>query len=173
MIFAALMGRQRSLRPPLPLDGAMHQRLPSPSPAPTRGVALLLTPGQQGPLSSRTRGCFLGGWKNPRGVPGEHGSWGILLRRSEVAWVLCCCPCFGVSGGKSSRMGSGFGTHLPNPRVWACPEAEVFISGDRWGRRIIESLRLEKTSKIIKSNCHSITTMAAKPCPEVSHLDSF
>jgi len=33
--------------------------------------------------------------------------------------------------------------------------------------RIIESLRLEKTSKIIKYNCHPNTTMPAKPCPEV------
>ena len=35
--------------------------------------------------------------------------------------------------------------------------------------RMIESLRLEKTSKIIKSNRHPNTTMAAKPYPEVSH----
>ena len=30
-----------------------------------------------------------------------------------------------------------------------------------------ESLRLEKTSKIIKSNCQPTTTMPAKPSPEV------
>jgi len=39
--------------------------------------------------------------------------------------------------------------------------------------RIIESLRLEKTSKIIKSNCQPNTTMPAKPCPEVPHLQGF
>jgi len=33
--------------------------------------------------------------------------------------------------------------------------------------RIIESLRLEKTSKIIKSNHSPNTTMPAKPCPQV------
>jgi len=30
-----------------------------------------------------------------------------------------------------------------------------------------ESLRLEKTSKIIKSNHQPITTLPSKPCPEV------
>jgi len=40
------------------------------------------------------------------------------------------------------------------------------------GQRIIESLRLEKTSKI-KSNCQPIITTPAKPCPEVSHLHVF
>jgi len=41
------------------------------------------------------------------------------------------------------------------------------------GERVIESLRLEKTSKIIKSNRHPNTTMPAKPCPEVPHLHVF
>jgi len=36
---------------------------------------------------------------------------------------------------------------------------------------IIESLRLEKISKIIKSNYQSNTTMPTKPCPKVPHLD--
>jgi len=35
---------------------------------------------------------------------------------------------------------------------------------------VIESLRLEKTSKIVKSNRQTITTTAAKPCPEVPYL---
>jgi len=39
--------------------------------------------------------------------------------------------------------------------------------------RIIESLRLEKTSKIIKSNCHPNTPTPAKPCPEVPHAHGF
>jgi len=39
--------------------------------------------------------------------------------------------------------------------------------------RIVESLMLEKTSKIIKSNCKPNTTMPAKPCPEVPHLHVF
>jgi len=38
---------------------------------------------------------------------------------------------------------------------------------------IIESLRFEKTSKIIKSNRHLNTTMPAKPCPKVPHLHVF
>jgi len=33
-----------------------------------------------------------------------------------------------------------------------------------------ESIRLEKTSKIIKSNSQPNNTMPAKPCPKVPHL---
>jgi len=39
--------------------------------------------------------------------------------------------------------------------------------------RIIESLRLEKTSKIIESNYQPNTTMPTKPGPEVLHLHVF
>ena len=39
--------------------------------------------------------------------------------------------------------------------------------------RIIESLRLEKTSKIIRSNRQLDTTMLAKLCPEVPYLHVF
>ena len=38
---------------------------------------------------------------------------------------------------------------------------------------ITESLRLEKTSKIIQSNCQPNTTMPVKPCPEVPRLRVF
>jgi len=38
---------------------------------------------------------------------------------------------------------------------------------------IIESLRLEKNSKIIRSNRQPITTMTAKPCPKVPYLHVF
>jgi len=38
---------------------------------------------------------------------------------------------------------------------------------------MIESLKLEKTSKIIKSNCQPNSTMPAKPRPEVPHLHIF
>jgi len=44
---------------------------------------------------------------------------------------------------------------------------------DSYSHRIIESLRLEKTSKIIKSNCQPNTTTSAKPCPEVPHVHIF
>jgi len=37
----------------------------------------------------------------------------------------------------------------------------------------MESLRLEKTSKIIKSNRQPNTTTPAKPYPEVPHLHVF
>jgi len=40
-------------------------------------------------------------------------------------------------------------------------------------RRIIESLRLEKTSEIIKSNCQPISTLSTRPHPEVPHPHVF
>jgi len=52
--------------------------------------------------------------------------------------------------------------------------AEIFLIAV--SHRIIESLRLEKTSKtskIAKSKCQPITTIPAKPCPEVPHLHVF
>ena len=39
--------------------------------------------------------------------------------------------------------------------------------------RIVESLRLDKTSKIIESNHHPNTTVPAKPYPKVPHLHIF
>jgi len=38
--------------------------------------------------------------------------------------------------------------------------------------RIMGSLRLEKISTIIETNCQSITTMTTKPRPTVPHLHS-
>jgi len=56
-----------------------------------------------------------------------------------------------------------------NPRViWCLSRFVLEVS-----HRIIESLKLEKTSKIIKSNRHPTTTMPAKPCPEVPRLHVF
>jgi len=39
--------------------------------------------------------------------------------------------------------------------------------------RIIESLSLENTSKIIKSNHQIYTIMPTKPCPKVPHVHVF
>jgi len=39
--------------------------------------------------------------------------------------------------------------------------------------RIVESLRLEKTSKIVSPSRHPNPTMPAKPCPEVPHPHGF
>jgi len=47
------------------------------------------------------------------------------------------------------------------------------VCGLFWNHRIIESLRLEKTSKIIKSNHPPNTTVPTKPYPEVQHLHIF
>ena len=38
--------------------------------------------------------------------------------------------------------------------------------------RIMGSLRLEKISTIIETNCQSVTTMTTKPHPSVPHLHS-
>ena len=43
----------------------------------------------------------------------------------------------------------------------------------RFNTQIMESLRLEKTSKIIKSNHQPNTTMPDKPCPELPHPHGF
>jgi len=55
------------------------------------------------------------------------------------------------------------------------PDAGVGGGLSCWplGNGIIESLRLEKMSKIIKSNRQPNTTMPAKPCPEEPHLHVF
>jgi len=45
--------------------------------------------------------------------------------------------------------------------------------GSAFTNLIIESLRLEKSSKIMKSKGQPNTTMTAKPCPEVPHLHVF
>jgi len=50
---------------------------------------------------------------------------------------------------------------------WQAPHSAVAFHG------IIESLRLEKTSKIIKSSHQPNTTMPTKPYPEVPHLHIF
>ena len=42
-----------------------------------------------------------------------------------------------------------------------------------YNHRIIESLRLEKASKVNMSNHHPNTTMPTKPCPEVPHRNVF
>jgi len=49
----------------------------------------------------------------------------------------------------------------------------VSSSGLNKNHRIIESPRLEKTSKISKSNHQPNTPMPAKPCPELPYLRVF
>ena len=52
---------------------------------------------------------------------------------------------------------------MSEPLILVCPLPDDFI----------ESLRLEKTSKIVKSICQTITTMPTKPCPEVLYRHVF
>jgi len=47
------------------------------------------------------------------------------------------------------------------------PRAGCMLGNISLEHRIIESLRLEKTSKIIKSDRQRLTIMPGKPCPEV------
>ena len=47
------------------------------------------------------------------------------------------------------------------------------LLGKAHGAEAIESLRLEKTSKIIRSNRQPIITMPSKPCPEEPYLHVF
>ena len=50
----------------------------------------------------------------------------------------------------------------------------LLVQVQSWATRsIIESLGLEKTSKIIESNRQPITTIPAKPCPEAPYLNVF
>jgi len=64
-------------------------------------------------------------------------------------------------------------------RAWLEPEAVPAASCQKGKaavkglHRIIESLGLEKTSKIMKSNHPSNTTIPTKPYPEVPHLHIF
>ena len=47
------------------------------------------------------------------------------------------------------------------------------ILSGQWPRdENVESLRLEKTTKIIQFNCQVITTVLTEPCPSVPHLSS-
>ena len=65
--------------------------------------------------------------------------------------------------------------HTILPAVWGGQYLYIKISQHErdFIEKIIESLRLDKTSKIIKSNCQPNTTMPAKPCPKVPHLHIF
>ena len=61
---------------------------------------------------------------------------------------------------------------------WFCPCSPFELEGKanflrKYFRTIIELLRLEKISKITKSNRHPITTMSDKSCPEVLYLHVF
>ena len=58
-------------------------------------------------------------------------------------------------------------TALPSPKAHRAGSRGAQTLGRGGCGRIIESLRLEKTSKIIKSNHQPTTTIPAKPCPEV------
>jgi len=53
------------------------------------------------------------------------------------------------------------------------PVPEEVSPSNHRNHRTVESLRLEKTSKIITSNRQPNTTMTTKPCPKVPYLHVF
>ena len=75
--------------------------------------------------------------------------------------------------GTMERVTSPGKSSLPVPTgrwvPWLCLLSPASTVLDSWspGDRITESLRLEETSKVIKSNHQPNTTMPAKPCPKV------
>lgn len=149
MISPALMGPQRSLWPPLPLDGAIHQLLPPqscglrggfpfPGPkAPRGGFAQprrTSSPGFPDP-----RALFVRAWlgvKSPRcprealdmgGLPADPGG-------DISAVALSVFRCLQRQIFKERPMGCGFGTSLSHRRVCACPVEEVSITRHLWGK---------------------------------------
>ena len=87
------------------------------------------------------------------GHDGVAASWGSRGENLCLFSQLCCSPPAADLGRAERRRRSG---------DWQV-DGKPHLHG-------IESLRLEKTSKIIKSNHQPITPMPAKPCPEVPHL---
>jgi len=73
-----------------------------------------------------------------------------------------------------SRQHVPFSLGAKNTLVGAYPR-NISICKAEGGKnhRTIESLRLEKTSKLIKSSCKPITTMPAKTCLKVPYLHFF
>ena len=68
------------------------------------------------------------------------------------------------------------GQHVLNPYGCSPLNSPTAPGPNHWqqqNHRITESFRLEKTSKIIKSNRQPNTPMPAKPCPEVPHPHGF
>ena len=62
------------------------------------------------------------------------------------------------------------------PPALPCRLGSALLVQPRVGQEIVEitePLRLEKTSKIIRSNRHPNTPTPAKPCPEVPHPHGF
>jgi len=64
-------------------------------------------------------------------------------------------------------------THRPGPAVTVPDLAGYGRDGLLQGPRTIESLRLEKTSKIIKSNHQPNNPTPAKPCPQLPDPHMF
>ena len=118
--------------------------------------------------------CPTGRFAEPGGqgcVKESDGSTGGR-RASRVGRVVCPCRC------SSTQL-------LPQPLQLGCIPLEARSGDEEWAlstgclewlhrsHRIIESLRLGKTSKITKSNCQPNTTTPAKPCPEMPYLHVF
>ena len=118
-----------------------------------------------------------GPWERPEGAgtPSERAFHPPLLLAQGLSLAGSSSFCSPATCNVSLRapllpMGMaapGCAQHLCLLHVWRPFVLQWTV---KW---IIESLRLEKTSKIIKSNCQPSTTMPAKPYPEVPHLHVF
>ena len=97
------------------------------------------------------------GWEGPGQASGSPtGTRGEAIRGDHTPTMLC----------------------VTNTQERSLQESVLFAGITTQGPfqtwdRIIESLRLQKTSKIIKSNCQPNTTMPDKTCPKVPHLHVF
>jgi len=100
------------------------------------------------------------------GLPPPAARWRWQLKISSAR--LRYCVIFRFTASRRSLLGSTADSAEGGREGPAVPHPLAVIPGG-----IIESLRLEKTSKIIKSNHQLNTRMPAKPCPEVPYRHVF
>jgi len=81
----------------------------------------------------------------------------VISRLLSSLGIRACCP-----------WGLALALRQRHPQLHGASTARLATSF-----RITESLRLEETSKIIKSSCQTIINRPAKPCPQVPHLHGF
>jgi len=96
----------------------------------------------------------------------------VFIWKSLPAKLAFCTYCKGqppLPDRPLSKLLSG----LKSFSIDLSPKTPGANLGPSLNHRIIKSLRLENTSKIMQSSRQPNTTMLAQPCPEVSHLHFF
>jgi len=127
--------------------------------------APFIRPGSQ-PMLRCWVGALLGAVTPP--APFVHG-WGKSWSRGSSAF---CCPLDGQLDGKNPFHGTHPSSEQMWPRITHPPLKLMSDHPITPIQRIIESLMLEKTSKINKSNHQAMPAMPTQPCPSVPHLHS-